>query len=82
MEAQGFATTFFNRTIDIVEKPRIVDLELIFLYLLLLALLGGGGTTLLLRAKNWLTASHHPTAAVVYFQLTLITKDICTIFAV
>lgn len=40
---QGFATTFFNQTITIVEQPRLIDLELIFLWLLLLSLLGGGG---------------------------------------
>lgn len=42
---QGFATTFFNQTITIVEQPRLIDLELIFLWLLLLSLLGGGGMT-------------------------------------
>jgi len=42
-ETQGFATTFFNKTITIVEQPRIIDFELIFLWLLMLGLLGGGG---------------------------------------
>ena len=31
------ASTFFNRTIDVVEKPKWVDTELLFLYLLLAA---------------------------------------------
>lgn len=42
-ETQGFATTFFNKTITIVEQPRFIDFELIFLWLLMLGLLGGGG---------------------------------------
>ena len=42
-ESYSFATTFFNKTIDIVEKPRWVDIELIFLWLLLLGLAAGAG---------------------------------------
>lgn len=42
-QTKGFASTFFNRTIDIVEKPRIIDFELIFLWLFLLGLLAGVG---------------------------------------
>lgn len=37
------ATTFFNRTIDIVEPHTWVDFQAIFLVLLILAALGGLG---------------------------------------
>lgn len=42
-EGSYHASTFFNKTIDIVEKPKWVDLQLIFLYLLLLGAVGGLG---------------------------------------
>ncbi|KAK9789548.1 hypothetical protein WJX73_006510 [Symbiochloris irregularis] len=42
-EGSYHASTFFNKTIDVVEKPKWVDLQLIFLYLLLVAAIGGLG---------------------------------------
>lgn len=41
--ANYYANTFFNRTIDIVETPKWVDTELLFLWLLLLAAVSVGG---------------------------------------
>lgn len=37
---EGFkSTTFFNQTVEVVELPKLIDWDLIFLYLLLLAIL-------------------------------------------
>ena len=40
------ATTYFNRTIDIVEPHTWVDFQGIFLFILILAAIGGLGTFL------------------------------------
>lgn len=55
-ETQGFATTFFNKTITIVEQPRLIDLELIFLWLLMLSLMGGGGESYVHLFKSFSVA--------------------------
>ena len=39
----GYASTFFNRTVDIIEPPSYIDTQLLFLWLLLLAGLGAAG---------------------------------------
>ena len=38
------STTFFNRTIDIVEPAAFIDFQALFLIFLILAALGGLGT--------------------------------------
>lgn len=37
-KGEFFSTTFFNSTIDIVEKPKLIDTDLIFMLLTLLAI--------------------------------------------
>ena len=42
--ADGFkSTTFFNQTIEMVEVKKLIDTDLIMLYMLLLGLMGAGG---------------------------------------
>ncbi len=43
-------TTFFNRTIDIVEPHTWVDFQALFLFVLILAALGGLGRPFLLMS--------------------------------
>lgn len=40
-ERQSYASTFFNETIDIIEKPRWIDYELLWMYCVMLAMAGG-----------------------------------------
>ena len=41
---EGFkSTTFFNQTVEVVEVKKVIDWELITLYLLLIAILGAVG---------------------------------------
>eukprot|EP00210_Caulerpa_lentillifera_P002737 g2616.t1 len=37
-EGQGYASTFFNETIDIIEKPKWIDYELLWMYCVMLAM--------------------------------------------
>ena len=42
---EGYASTFFNRTVDIIEPPQYIDTQLLFLWLLLLAAIGAAGAS-------------------------------------
>lgn len=37
-EGDMFATTFFNESVDIIEKPKIIDYEILWMYVVLLSL--------------------------------------------
>lgn len=39
-EGQMYGSTFFNETIDIVEKPKFIDYEILWMYAVLLAIAG------------------------------------------
>jgi hypothetical protein len=43
-----YSNVAFNGTIEVVEKPKLVDMEGIFMYLMIIAALGGSGGSLLL----------------------------------
>jgi hypothetical protein len=43
-----YSNVAFNATIEVVEKPKLVDMEGIFMYLMIIAALGGSGGSLLL----------------------------------
>jgi len=46
-EGEMYASTFFNETIDIVEKPKLIDYEMLFMYVVLLGLAGAAGYAIL-----------------------------------
>lgn len=43
-----YSNVAFNATIEVVEKPKLVDMEGFFMYLMIIAALGGSGGSLLL----------------------------------
>ena len=43
---EAFSTTFFNKTVDVVEPPQYVDTQLLFLWLLFLAGIAAAGASL------------------------------------
>jgi hypothetical protein len=52
VEGMGYySNVAFNATIEVVEKPRIVDFEGIFMYLMIIAFFGAGGE---LEGHSWL----------------------------
>ena len=43
-EGQLYGSTFFNETIDIVEKPALIDYEMVWMWIVMLALAGAAGS--------------------------------------
>ena len=42
-QGQMYASTFFNETIDIIEKPSWIDYEAVWMYTVMIAIFGGAG---------------------------------------
>jgi len=42
-DGQMYGSTFFNETVDIIEQKRLIDYEMLWMYIVLLAIAGGIG---------------------------------------